>query len=472
MHKSIVCTTLVAVAVVASAWAGETGSAELRLRSGSLSGPEADAGLPASLRLSAAELAAGGPVLLKFDAASIDRAREAAEARGIRVEAYLGDGGFVGTLPHGGIDRATGLEGLQWSAPYHPGLRIAPSVLALSELDSRETIPITVHLFSHADAAQAANELAALGLDVRGVSQGRASAPGRALRQGRVVALAAPADIVRLRAQLARRPDTFWIDHRPVYRLLNDASAWVGQSGLDAGQATPVFDNGLRGEGQVIGVLDTGLDADMCFFRDDGAGLPPVNVGLGAGTPDPTQRKVIIVNFLWTGDNPGDPTDWDSNGHGTHVAGSAAGDNLATPGVRDGADGMAPAAKLVIQDGGYATDNCADLPAIGCPAADLYPFFEQAWLEGARIHSNSYGDREGQLPYNIYTEGSEAADAFMWDYPEFLLLFAAGNNGVNPGSVHSPATAKKVSTSHMAECTALGRVITMRAETMATRARM
>ena len=59
--------------------------------------------------------------------------------------------------------------------------------------------------------------------------------------------------------------------------------------------ATPVHDNGILGEGQVVAVLDTGLDADTCYFRDDVAGPPPTVVGFGTGTPDPSQRKVLIV---------------------------------------------------------------------------------------------------------------------------------------------------------------------------------
>jgi hypothetical protein len=303
---------------------------------------------------------------------------------------------------------------------------------------------VTLTLFAGADAGAVADKLRSLGLTLGGVTPGHVGEPGRSDRPGRVVVLFRPGELVDHRETIAHWSETVWIGRRPVYGLLNDASAWVGQSGLDGGLATPVYANGIFGAGQVIGVLDTGLDADMCFFRDDANGLPPTNSDFGPGSPDPAQRKVLIVNFLWGADNPGDSGDWDSQDHGTHVAGTIAGDNLATPGLRDAADGMAPAAKLVIQDGGFGTDDCADMPAIGCPAADLYPFFEQAWSQGARIHSNSYGDRENFTPYDLYSDGSEAADAFMWDHPEFLLVFAAGNNGPGSSTVSSPATAKNV----------------------------
>ena len=49
------------------------------------------------------------------------------------------------------------------------------------------------------------------------------------------------------------------------------------------------------------------------------------------------------------------------------------------------ADGMAPGAKLVVQDGGYAVDNCGDIPALGCPIVDLTPYFDQSYQQGARF---------------------------------------------------------------------------------------
>ena len=109
-----------------------------------------------------------------------------------------------------------------------------------------------------------------------------------------------------------------------------------------------------------------------------------------------SQRKVLAVDFLWASECAGgiSNTEWDTQNHGTHVAGTVAGDNFANPIIHDPGDGMAPAAKLVIQDAGYAVDNCGDLPGIGCPVVDLNPLFQQAYAQGARLHTNSYGDNE------------------------------------------------------------------------------
>jgi len=157
-------------------------------------------------------------------------------------------------------------------------------------------------------------------------------------------------------------------------------------------------------------------------------------------------RKVLAVDFYWTPrdwPNPG-PFDWDDHGHGSHVAGSVAGD-AGADGVRQGVDGMAPAARLVIQDGGYAVDDCSDLPGLGCPVRPLEPVLQQAFDQGARVHSNSWGDEENFLPHNRYTERAADVDRFVWEHPDMTVLFAAGNAGEEgDDSVISPATAKNV----------------------------
>lgn len=437
------CYVVAALALIGfSAFAADR--SEIRLRSAVLRGPEDTAGLPRALLVPMTSLRGGGPILLKFREPVGERTHEALAAAGARLAAYVGNDAFIAWVPPGGLQPIQRLQGIDWVAPYHPGLRIAPGLAAIAAEDPDARIAITLHLFPHADVGSVRQQLESRGLDVRSTAPGRPSQRGPSRRPGRIVLVLSHEQWTRARSDLARMPEIFWIDRRPAYRLLNDTAAWVGQSGLDAGAVTPVFDNGLFGDGQVIGVLDSGVDADSCFFRDDLLGLPATQVGLGVGAPDPAHRKVLIVDFLWNLENPLDPLDWDTHGHGSHVAGSVAGDDATTPGERDPGDGMAPAAKLVIQDGGYGVDDCADMPALGCPVADLYPYFEQAYLQGARIHSNAYGDRENLTPQNIYSDGSEAADAFMWDHPDVLLVFAAGNQGPAVDTVGSPATAKNV----------------------------
>jgi serine protease AprX len=81
---------------------------------------------------------------------------------------------------------------------------------------------------------------------------------------------------------------------------------------------------------------------------------------------------------------------------------------------------------------------------------DLQYLFQQAYGWGSRIHSDSWSANVG----GEYTTDSEAVDRFIWDHPNMVIVFSAGNFGVDgnqngyvdEGSVGSPATAKNAIT--------------------------
>eukprot|EP00961_Rhodomonas_salina_P185722 2507555-Rhodomonas_salina.1 len=72
-----------------------------------------------------------------------------------------------------------------------------------------------------------------------------------------------------------------WIEEKPIYHTTNYYSNLVAQSG--GMLQTPIWDAGLTGEGEVIGIADTGLDWDGCFFTDS-VSEPRENVSFCIGT--------------------------------------------------------------------------------------------------------------------------------------------------------------------------------------------
>lgn len=243
----------------------------------------------------------------------------------------------------------------------------------------------------------------------------------------------------------------------------NEISYRTLQSGSQFG-GTPLYDHGIHGEGQIVAVLDTGLDYDNCFFAEADGSPPPINTGTPSGglqwqNVDPSRRKVIAYDFVYSCaqypgavdcDDPKDPAAYDNQGHGTHAAASVAGDR-GTPIAHDYGDAIATGAKLIVQDAGLSSsDNCTSRPGIGCPVA-ITPILEQAYRQGARIHSNSWGDRQGTPPpFNSptanYTAAARDVDAFVYAHPDMLVVFNTGNfgsNGVPPASsLSSPGCAK------------------------------
>jgi len=415
-------------ALVWSASGAAPSDATVHLRSGVIDGRRADQAV-----------ATAGPNepqrwVVRFRAAPGWLERSSIETAGVRVVAPLPDHGFLVDVPPGRAVALRKFASVDWAVPYLPQDKIAPEIAQLSTSAKREDVAIVVYLFGDVDPQVVAAELGAQGLRVASSRRGKTF--------GRLVLLATPDEVRTRVTKLAERNDVFWIDRRSRRTLANDNSIWVGQSGLNGGMTTPVFNHGIHGEGQVAAVLDTGLDADMCYFRDPTLGLPLTNVGSGTAV-NTNHRKVLAVDFLDPSETPANPLQWDTQGHGTHVAGTLAGDNLANPIVHDMGDGMAPGAKLVIQDAGYASDACGDLPGIGCPVTDLNPIFQQAYDQGARVHSNSWNDNENGAVQNNYSDASVDVDEFMWNHPDFLIIFACGNHALGgTGTIGSPSTAK------------------------------
>lgn len=421
----------------------------ISLKSGVIDTSRPEPALPEALRARPAEPTADEVVLVKFPGPVTARQVQALRAASLQVYTYLPYYSYLVKMP-AGVRTKSLLSGLgaSWSGPYHPAYKISPEIAAVGSesseageiakaLGGRAVLPVMIHVLPDADLSEVMRTMKDLG--VKGIVGSRSDA-----HFSRVRLLLSPAEIAALREPLAAMRDVFWIDLEGRKALRNDTTIWVGQSGLTGGQTTPIFSQGIFGEGQVVGIIDTGIDADMCFFRDTARSLPPTNLCNGGTVVDTAQRKVLAVDFLTSSECAGGIAtgEWDTQGHGTHVAGTVAGDNFAHLLTHDAADGMAPGAKLVIQDAGFLTDNCGDLPGIGCPVVDLKPIFLQAYTQGARLHTNSWGDNENAAVQNNYTAASQDADQVMWDHKDFLIFYAAGNSGPGTGSVGSPSTNK------------------------------
>ena len=66
-----------------------------------------------------------------------------------------------------------------------------------------------------------------------------------------------------------------------------------------------VWRRGLRGEGEIVVVGDTGLDHDHCMFHDPERPIPFNKI-------DPLHRKVVLYKEAWDNSDGGDHRD----GHG------------------------------------------------------------------------------------------------------------------------------------------------------------
>lgn len=188
----------------------------------------------------------------------------------------------------------------------------------------------------------------------------------------------------------------------------------------------------LDGTGQVVGILDTGMDMSSCYFNDPDVPTPYVSTSQ-YNTVDSAHRKVVTYMTYK------DRTD-DGGGHGSHVAGTVAGNSTKAYGDFVKYNGMVYNAKIAFFDIG---DTSAGEGVIGVPSNLETGGFDLLKPAGAFIITNSWGSSG----VNYYSTSCKQSDSFMWNTPEALVLYAAGNTGntnSQDGSVNSPAGAKNV----------------------------
>ena len=175
--------------------------------------------------------------------------------------------------------------------------------------------------------------------------------------------------------------------------------------------APDVWDDGLCGDGVGIAVIDTGIHPHEDFTK-------PVN------------RIVGFRDFVGDRPNP-----YDDNGHGTHVAGIAAGN-----GARSGGRyrGIAPGARLI----GVKALNRAGSGSLSTIIRAVQWCIEQKEKLGIRIINLSLG-----APAVESYEDDLLAQAVQtaWEN-RIVVCAAAGNEGPGPRTIATPGIHPKVIT--------------------------
>lgn len=187
-------------------------------------------------------------------------------------------------------------------------------------------------------------------------------------------------------AGLAQLDSVQYIEEAPELTYRNSTNRWIVQSNVT--NVTPLYNKGIRGEGQIVGVLDGKADQQHC--------------SLSGG-------KILFYNT-----SDGNDT------HGTHVSCTAVGD----AGVFDNTRGVAYLAKMV-----YNT-----LPSF--TEASVVQRLSLHHSQGARLHTNSWGD-DGTTSYNSLARGF---DAFLHANEDNLVCLAV----TNLGNLRNPENAKNL----------------------------
>lgn len=284
-------------------------------------------------------------------------------------------------------------EFVRWMGIYHPGYKLPPSIAdkALNPTDDKTDILINTFVNSSETVSFIEEQ------------------------NGTVVNSTATYVSAKLNETelkpLAFLDSTRFVDENPNGETYNDVA--TGIIGAPTLWAPPYS---LKGERSDIAILDSGLDTGV-----DAIGAVDIHRDFN--------DRVTFINYY--GSSPDD-----LNGHGTHVAGSAAGN-----GYEGGIRGVAPRADIIFQAAGddYGTGGIY----VG-QFADFAQFFNDAYNLGARVHSNSWGFPGG------YQSRSRQIDDYSWQHRDMIVVFSAGNEGldsdsdgvIDQSSLSSPAMAK------------------------------
>ncbi|HET9937459.1 MAG TPA: S8 family serine peptidase, partial [Gaiella sp.] len=232
--------------------------------------------------------------------------------------------------------------------------------------------------------------------------------------------------------RLARLPGVRRVYDNATYRVAAGPDATTIRVRGVAGVAA--LPNG--GAGIKIGVIDDGVDQTHPFFDPTGFTMPP---GFPKGQTEFTTAKVIVARAFAppgaTWRYAGRPFDPEQSGHGTHVAGIAAGDaNVQAEGQR--ISGIAPRAQL----GNYKALTIPTDGDVGLDgnAPEIVAAIETAVADGMDVINLSIGEPEIEPSRDVVALALDAAAA-----AGVVPVVAAGNDygDFGGGSLASPGTA-------------------------------
>ena len=320
---------------------------------------------------------------------------------GLKLDEYIPNRAFLEKVDSATIEKLKSTELFRSHIYYQPAFKISPSIGKLEfrtpERQAMTELLLRAKLFDDADTNTVKTEITnAGGTELAIIDDRELNGSLRvSFKLASMDSLPAIANIEGVK----------WIEEVPERFMDNGNTTGTVQSGTPG--TTPIWDQGIHGEGQIIGVMDSPIDRNHCMFDD-----PADN------TVRPDHRK--MVGYHNTASSA-------LGRHGTFVAGIAAGDDSNNPST--GANrGNAWAARLT-----YGNSGSSGTESV---LARLYA----AKGDGARIHTNSWHDE----PNPQYDQTAEDVDNFVWNNEDHVVLGSAGN-GPGLGESIGPPEQQKTS---------------------------
>jgi minor extracellular serine protease Vpr len=246
-------------------------------------------------------------------------------------------------------------------------------------------------------------------------------------------------------ARLIRNPGVKWMESPAECRLLLDKS--LPAVGMD--RVRPAADTGPTGAGVIVGIVDSGIDwshpdfigpdgkSRILFIWDQTDDSGPHPPGTSYGTEITRDR----INDEIDGHPAGSISCRDESGHGTHVAGIAAGNGRGTGNGKAAGryTGMAPEADLIVVK---TPTEPIDETRVADGAA--YVFSRAGQLGKPAVVNLSVGKSTQEGPHDGTSPLEQAINALLLGTTGRAVVTAAGNDGDRPihfkGQFDSPVS--------------------------------
>lgn len=365
--------------------------------------------------------------IVQFNQAITEKNRQDLQKISPLIFGYLPDDAYVVRLTNDQLQKVKNMSSVYSVIPYHPQFKLNRNIGTLSVFNANQAHIFIARVFQSNEVESIAQVMEKRGAIVQ-------------LASDKTILFSASQSMI---LQLANITGVEHIQLQPKFEnmnfnpMLDESTSETptppappagdykdldgSESGTQVMQFPAAWNRGLNGAQQVAAMSDTGLDTgnkDTISADFQGAIISGHAVGL--------------FSKSWE----------DPMGHGTHVAGSII--------------GRSPQSGGVLKGGAYAAGFVAQslwspmLDNLSVPSK-MGEMIDKAYKDGARVHSNSWGSPQN---FGAYDNFAVQVDEYIQSHPDIVVLFAAGNSGVDAnkdglidgGSVCSPGTAKNIIT--------------------------
>ena len=326
----------------------------------------------------------GKSYVIQLKAPMTRQIRTVLQSAGVRLMDYLPRNAYIVELGGVSPEVLAEFEFVQWAGEYQKDWKLEPNLGGRQFVTSeREALTIANRVVVTVTLFQGKTSMPTL--ETIGAVEGAVVHTVEEVGGNEVITVTLPNAAV---PGLADMDDVQYVEEYPELTYRNGTARWIVQSNQT--DVTPLYDHGLRGEGQIVGVLDGPPDQRHCSL-DEG--------------------KILFYNAP-------DGNDF----HGTHVVCTIAGENSELDDTR----GVAFLANMV-----FSTP-----PDLAEGSLTLSERLRRHHNQGARIHANSWGNDAT----NNYDALCRGFDAFLYEHEEDFACVAA----TNLGTLKNPENAKNL----------------------------